>query len=161
MFKMLKKFFDFCSRENRNKFYGAVILGVVDAICTAMKIPAAYLAISTVLDLNVTTQRILAVTGLMLVSTIVKMIITRYSQMLQTEGGYRTAAEKRIEIGEHLRYLPMGYFNDTSLGHITSVTTNSMEQMGGADGGYCHQGCYDDPSGGYYYDRDQYRTFHI
>ena len=130
MFKMLKKFFDFCSRENRNKFYGAVILGVVDAICTAMKIPAAYLAISTVLDLNVTTQRILAVTGLMLVSTIGKMIITRYSQMLQTEGGYSTAAGKRIEIGEHLRYLPMGYFNDTSLGHITSVTTNSMEQMG-------------------------------
>ena len=24
----------------------------------------------------------------------------------------------------------MGYFNDTSLGHITSVTTNAMEQMG-------------------------------
>ena len=130
MFKMLKKFFDFCSRENRNKFYGAVILGVIDAICTAMKIPAAYLAISTVLDQHVTTQRILAVTGLMLVSTIGKMIITRYSQMLQTEGGYSTAAGKRIEIGEHLRYLPMGYFNDTSLGHITSVTTNSMEQMG-------------------------------
>ncbi|SFI14484.1 ATP-binding cassette, subfamily B [Pseudobutyrivibrio sp. OR37] len=50
--------------------------------------------------------------------------------MLLTEGGYRTCAGKRIEIGEHLRYLPMGYFNDTSLGHITSVTTNILEQTG-------------------------------
>ncbi|MCR4868893.1 MAG: ABC transporter ATP-binding protein/permease [Lachnospiraceae bacterium] len=130
MFEMLLKFFAFCSRENRNKFYGAVILGVIDALCTAMKIPASYLAIRSVIERNVTTQGILAVIGLMLVSTIGKMVINRYSQMMQTEAGYRTAAGKRIEIGEHLRYLPMGYFNDTSLGHITSVTTNSMEAMG-------------------------------
>ena len=50
--------------------------------------------------------------------------------MLQTEAGYDTCAMKRIEIGEHLRYLPMGYFNDTSLGHITSVATNTLEQTG-------------------------------
>nr|MCR5699366.1 ABC transporter ATP-binding protein/permease [Treponemataceae bacterium] len=31
---------------------------------------------------------------------------------------------------EHLRYLPMGYFNSNSLGEITSVTTNTMEAMG-------------------------------
>ena len=130
MFKMLKKFFDFCSRENRNKFYGAVALGVLDAIGTGMKIPAAYLAIKAVLEKNITIQSILAVTVLLLFSTIGKMVITRYSQMMQTEAGYNTAAGKRIEIGEHLRYLPMGYFNDTSLGHITSVTTNAMEQMG-------------------------------
>ena len=103
---------------------------VLDAIGTGMKIPAAYLAIKAVLEKNITTQSILAVTGLLLVATIGKMIINRYSQMMQTEAGYNTAAGKRIEIGEHLRYLPMGYFNDTSLGHITSVTTNSMEQMG-------------------------------
>ena len=30
---------------------------------------------------------------------------------------------------EHLRYLPMGWFNDNSLGEVTSVTTNTMENM--------------------------------
>ena len=57
-------------------------------------------------------------------------MVNRFSYMLQTEAGYNTCAGKRIEIGEHLRYLPMGYFNDTSLGHITSVTTNTLEQVG-------------------------------
>lgn len=130
MFKMVKKFFDFCSRKNRNKFYKSAALGVIEAIFTAMKIPAAYFAIQAVLYGRIDNRAILTVIALMLVSTLGKMVINRFSAMLQTEGGYDTCALKRIEIGEHLRYLPMGYFNDTSLGHITSVTTNTMEQTG-------------------------------
>ena len=102
MFEMLKKFFDFCGSKNRNKFYKAVALGVLDAICTGMKIPAAFFAIRAVLKGSITVQSIMLVTFLMLIATVGKMIITRFSQMLQTEAGYDTAAGKRIEIGEHL-----------------------------------------------------------
>lgn len=130
MLKMVKKFFAFCNQKNRNKFYRSAILGVIDAIFTAMKIPAAFFAIKAVLENEINAKSISIVVGLMLVSTLGKMIINRFSMMLQTEAGYDTCASKRIEIGEHLRYLPMGYFNDTSLGHITSVTTNTMEQTG-------------------------------
>ena len=130
MLKMVKKFFDFCSQKNRNKFYRSALLGVIDAIFTAMKIPAAFFAIKAVLENNINTKSFLTVIGLMLISTLGKTVINRFSTMLQTEAGYDTCALKRIEIGEHLRYLPMGYFNDTSLGHITSVTTNTMEQTG-------------------------------
>ena len=49
--------------------------------------------------------------------------------MLQCEAGYGTCADKRIEIAEHLKYLPMGYFNQNSLGYIASVATNSMETL--------------------------------
>ncbi|MCR5345730.1 MAG: ABC transporter ATP-binding protein/permease [Lachnospiraceae bacterium] len=129
MLSMLKKFFDFCNKKNRDKFYGAVVLGVIDAIFGAMKIPAAFFAITAVLENKIDSKAILTVIAFMLVSTIGKTVVNRFSQMMQTEGGYDTCALKRIEIGEHLRYLPMGYFNDTSLGHITSVTTNTLEQM--------------------------------
>jgi ATP-binding cassette subfamily B protein len=130
MFKMVSKFFAFCSKKNRNKFYKSAALGVVEAIFTAMKIPAAFFAIKAILEKQIDTKAILIVVGLMLVSTLGRTIVSRFSSMLQTEAGYDTCALKRIEIGEHLRYLPMGYFNDTSLGHITSVTTNTMEQTG-------------------------------
>lgn len=129
MFEMIRKFFNFCSEKNRKKLYISIALGVLDAMCAAMKIPAAFYAIKAVLDENINTQSILVAVGFMLISTVGKTIVNRYSQMLQTEAGYDTCALKRIEIGEHLRYLPMGYFNDNSLGHITSVTTNTMEQM--------------------------------
>ncbi len=130
MLEQLKKFFHFCSKQNRDKFYKAVVLGVIEAMFTAMKIPAAFVAIKAVLCDKVDTQTILMVILFMLISTFGKMIVNRFSSMYQTEGGYDTCASKRIEIGEHLRYIPMGYFNDTSIGHITSVTTNTMEQVG-------------------------------
>ncbi len=130
MLDMLRKFFKFCSPADRTKFYRSVVLGVLDAIFGAMKIPAAFFAITAVVEKNINATTFLTVMGLMLVSTLGKMVVNRFSQMLQTEGGYNTCAGKRIEIGEHLRYLPMGYFNDTSLGHITSVTTNTLEQTG-------------------------------
>ncbi|WP_022763419.1 ABC transporter ATP-binding protein [Butyrivibrio sp. AD3002] len=130
MLEMLRKFFAFCSPENRTKFYKSAILGVLDALLGAMKIPAAFFAINAVVNKDINVNTFVIVMGFMLVSTIGKMIVNRFSQMLQTEGGYDTCAGKRIEIGEHLRYLPIGYFNDTSLGHITSVTTNTLEQTG-------------------------------
>ncbi len=130
MLEMLRKFFDFCSPVDRAKFYRSVVLGVLDAIFGAMKIPAAFFAISAVIDKKITAGTFVVVLGFMLLSTIGKMVVNRFSQMLQTEAGYNTCCNKRMEIGQHLRYLPMGYFNDTSLGHITSVTTNTLEQTG-------------------------------
>ncbi|MCR5736539.1 MAG: ABC transporter ATP-binding protein/permease [Eubacterium sp.] len=130
MLEMIKKFFDFCNEENRKKFYISVFLGVLDAIFAGMKIPAAYFAIKAVLENDINTKSVVTVVAFMLLNTLGKTVVNRFSQMIQTEAGYNTCAGKRIEIGEHLRYLPMGYFNDTSLGHITSVTTNTMEQVG-------------------------------
>ncbi len=130
MLDMLRKFFNFCTPVDKSKFYKSVVLGVLDAIIGAMKIPAAFFAINAVVNKDINANTFVIVMGFMLVSTIGKMVVNRFSQMLQTEAGYNTCAGKRIEIGEHLRYLPMGYFNDTSLGHITSVTTNTLEQTG-------------------------------
>ncbi|SFI14463.1 ATP-binding cassette, subfamily B [Pseudobutyrivibrio sp. OR37] len=45
MLKILMKFFKFCNEENRKKFYISIAFGVLDAIFTGMKIPAAYFAI--------------------------------------------------------------------------------------------------------------------
>ena len=67
--------------------------------------------------------------GILAVSFLGQLFVNLKVTMLQTEAGYHSCAHKRIEIAEHLRYLPMGYFNDNSLGHITSVTTNTMEAL--------------------------------
>ena len=67
--------------------------------------------------------------GIIVISLIITIAINMKATMLQTRAGYRACANKRIEIAEHLRYLPMGWFNDNSLGEVTSVTTNTMENM--------------------------------
>lgn len=129
MLKTLKKFFDFCGKENRKLFITSIRLGVVSAICSAMRIPAAAVVIKALLDNNVTVATLWTSLGIIVVSLIVTIAINMKSTMLQTKAGYRACADKRVEIAEHLRYLPMGWFNDNSLGEVTSVTTNTMENM--------------------------------
>ena len=129
MFQTLKKFFAFCGDDNRKMFVSSIWLGVISAICSAMRIPAAAIVIQALLNDSMTMATLWSSLGVIVVSLIITIAINMKSTMLQTRAGYRACANKRIEIAEHLRYLPMGWFNDNSLGEVTSVTTNTMENM--------------------------------
>lgn len=130
MIKILRRFFDFCGGENRRKFYLSIFFGVLMGLFEALKIPAIVLMLDAVIRGNVTVAVIWQCLGICLVSIIGGFIVKYFNTIIQCEAGYGTAAEKRIEIAEHLRYLPMGYFNNNSIGYITSVTTNTMENLG-------------------------------
>ena len=130
MLKILNKFFHFCGGKNQKKFYLSILLGVFMALFEALKIPATVLMLDAVIKGRVTTAVIWQCFGICLMSVIGGFIVKYFNTMLQCEAGYDTAAGKRIQIAEHLRYLPMGYFNNNSMGYITSVTTNTMESLG-------------------------------
>ena len=129
MIQIFRRFFAFSGKENRHKFIRSIFLGVLKAIFEAMKIPAIAVTLHGVLSGNLTVQHILLSFGIMLLSVAGNAFANYSSTMLQCEAGYGTCADKRIEIAEHLKYLPMGYFNRNSLGYITSVATNSMEAL--------------------------------
>src|SRR5699024_7360737 len=129
MLKTLKKFFAFCGVDNRRLFITSIWLGVVSAICSAMRIPAAAIVIQALLERNVTMATLWTSLGIIVISLIITIAINMKATMLQTRAGYRACANKRIEIAAHLRYLPMGWFNDNSHGEVTSVTTNTIENM--------------------------------
>lgn len=135
MFEILNRFFAFCDKENRRKFHLAILIGVFNSFFMALRIAAVAVMMQGIIR-SVTkgtafsTKTIWLSFAIICVSVIAAIITKKNMSMLQTEGGYRTCAKKRIEIAEHLRYLPMGYFNKNSLGQITSVTTNTMELVG-------------------------------
>ena len=129
MIQIFRRFFDFCGETNKRKFTKSIFLGVLKALFEALKIPAIAVTLQGVLSGNLTAQHILLSLGIMLFSIAGNAFANYRSTMLQCEAGYGTCADKRIEIAEHLKYLPMGYFNQNSLGYITSVATNSMEAL--------------------------------
>ena len=129
MLKVIRKFFAFCGEENRRKFITSIRLNVIQALFEALKIPAIAVMIRALMNGTVETKDILLSLGIMLISIAGSGLLKSKAVMLQTEGGYDTCAKKRVEIAEHLRYLPMGYFNTNSLGQITSITTNIMESL--------------------------------
>ena len=130
MFEVLSKFFRFSGRENSSKFKRSIVLGLIEALASAMRIPAIMYILMGIIDKQPLGRYIAGSLGIMVVSIVVSVLCKMRSTVLQTEGGYDACAFKRIEIAEHLRYLPMGYFNANSIGEISSVTANTMESLG-------------------------------
>ena len=131
MVEILKKFFRFCDARERREFYTSIGLGVAAALFSALKLPAIGVMLQAILAGSVTGKTVLLALAVMLVSVVGSSLLKYRATALQTDAGYCTTANKRVQIAEHLRYLPMGYFNANSLGAITSVTTNTMDNLSG------------------------------
>ena len=129
MFEILAKFFKFSGKENENKFKLSIVIGLAEALASAMKIPAIMYVLIGLMSKEAMGKYIGSI-SIMGIAVTVDIICKRFSTVLQTEGGYNASAFTRIKIAEHLRYLPMGYFNSNSIGEISSVTTNTMEMLG-------------------------------
>ncbi len=130
MFEVLAKFFRFCGRENGNKFKLSMAIGLIEALASAMKIPAVMYILIGLMSGEPMKKYICGSLAIMAAAVVIGVLCKRFSTVLQTEGGYNAAAFARIKIAEQLRYLPMGYFNGNSIGEISSVTTNTMEALG-------------------------------
>ncbi|MCR5460773.1 MAG: ABC transporter ATP-binding protein/permease [Acetatifactor sp.] len=131
MYRMLKKFFRFCGETERKQFSLSISLSVFNALFVAMRIPAVYVVIKAILEGNLSEREAYEAIGIIIASILLQTAITMKTTMLQTRAGYNTASLKRMEIAEHLRYVPMGYFNNEGLGKVTSIATNTMESFSG------------------------------
>lgn len=127
MLKIINHFFNFCQEDNRKKFYKSIVLTFFESLFNALKIVSIYIFINGALTGKDMTTVALITLAVMVTSIVLSYVVRYFSMMLQTEGGYDTCARKRMEIAEHLRYVPMGYYNDKSIGQVLSVTTNTMQ----------------------------------
>ena len=130
MFEILAKFFRFSGKENENKFKLSIVIGLAEALASAMKIPAIMYVLIGLISKETMGKYIIGSIAIMGIAVTVDIICKRFSTVLQTEGGYNASAFTRIKIAEHLRYLPMGYFNSNSIGEISSVTTTTLAALG-------------------------------
>lgn len=65
----------------------------------------------------------------MLTSVVGTIIFWYLAHGKEGEGSYRMCEDKRIQIGNRMKYMPMGYFNSHSLGNLTSVSTATMSDL--------------------------------
>ncbi|MDS1003048.1 ABC transporter ATP-binding protein [Clostridium sporogenes] len=124
MIKTFKKIFDF-SGVHRNTLKKSVVFSVIHSIFDFLQILALAIVLNGILR-GITEKTIWMTLGIMFVSIIGKTICSYISHFSQTKVGYFMCADKRIHIGNQMKYLPMGYFNNNSLGSITSSVTTIM-----------------------------------
>ncbi|QIB68733.1 ABC transporter ATP-binding protein [Aminipila butyrica] len=57
---------------------------------------------------------------------LLQMLCQNLSDRLQSAAGFLLFADKRMELGAHLRNMPMGYFTEGNIGKISSVLSTDM-----------------------------------
>lgn len=128
MIKIFKKFFNFSGKQKK-RFYSSLIFSLLHSIFEASRIMAIAVVLQAIINDTMSFSTIWTSLGIMLVSIAGCAWTRNVTSMQQTIAGYRMCADKRVEIGERMKYMPMGYFNKNNLGHITSITTNTCENL--------------------------------
>lgn len=126
MFGVLKKIFAFAG-SRKKLLIKAMIIAFLGALFSALQVVAIVLTLDCILLGKV--DSIWLILLIMLISIAGHAFCSYHSINLETETGYCMVAEKRIHIGNRLHYIPMGYFNDNSLGNITAVVTTTLADV--------------------------------
>ena len=128
MLSILKKIIAFSNEEKRNLIKG-ILWGLLIAVFRMAHIGAIALALNSIINKTVSFATIWQVLALMLIGLVGSVAGNFNSTMNLTQAGYTISANSRIRIADHLKNMSMGYFNANNLGKITSVATNSADQI--------------------------------
>ncbi len=114
------------SGQFKGRIQAAFVCAVLESILSKMPIVFAFLILNGFYEQTLTGKTCLY-TGMGLVGTVVLQALVHFcSDRLQSGAGYMMFAEKRMELGGHLRKLPMGYFTAGNIGKISSVLSTDM-----------------------------------
>ena len=125
MYGTLKKIFAFAGSK-KGLLKKSLLFAFLSGLFAALQFAALFVVIQALVSDSRNNGIIWISLGIMAVSVIGRIITTYFSTMEQTETGYCMVAEKRIHIGDRLRYIPMGYFNKNSIGNITAIVTTTL-----------------------------------
>ena len=125
MIDALRKIWAFAGSERKNLNH-SVLLGVLYAMFHALQIAALYIVLKGLIEHADGVETAMESLAILAVSILGRSAVEYISQLQRVHAGYFMAANKRIAIGDRLKRVPMGYFNETSLGRITGIATTVL-----------------------------------
>ena len=125
MFALISRILNLSGRY-KSRIQAAFLCAFVESILSKMPIFMAFIVLAGFADNTLTGKTCLFV-GLGLLAIVVVQTVVHYlSDRLQSAAGFMIFADKRMELGNHLRKMPMGYFTSGNIGKISSVLSTDM-----------------------------------
>lgn len=128
MMNVFKKIWYFAGTEQTN-IKKSVIIGFIYAVFHMFQIGAIFFAITAIVEKSHDIKYIWLSLLMMGISIIGRIICFYFSRLQQTHAGYFMSANKRVDIGNRLKSIPMGFFNENSLGEMTGITTTVLDEV--------------------------------
>ena len=124
MLTALRKIYDFAGNW-QGVLKKSVAFSLLHSIFDMFQIAALFLILIGLTE-GMTLQIIVFTLLLLIIGILGKIYCSYISDFSQTKVGYYMCAEKRIHVGDRMKYMPMGNFNDHSLGKLTSAVTTTI-----------------------------------
>ena len=128
MFDAYKRFFRFSGAE-KVTWYKGMAFELVRSIFEALQFVALLIVLRALVGQNMTGATAWTALGIMAVSVAGAAFCWYLAHNSEGHANYRMCGEKRIHIGERMKYMPMGYFNAQSLGSLTAAATSTMADL--------------------------------
>lgn len=125
MFALISRILKLAGRYKR-RIQVAFVCAFIESILAKMPIFMSFIILTGFVQGTLTGDTCLMV-GLGLVAVVViQTLIHYFCERLQSATGFMMFSEKRMELGNHLRRMPMGYFTSGNIGRISSVLSTDM-----------------------------------
>ncbi len=128
MLDTLRRIWAFSKKQHRT-LITALALSFFRSILGITQLLAIILTIQALcgsIDLKSSIIRIGILTGICILGN----FFTSYFEQINTlKSGFFMAADQRVAVGNHLRKMPLGYFNDTSSGRICASLTTTLSNV--------------------------------
>ena len=128
MLSALKKILDFSGYEKKN-VYHSIWVSFLFAIFHMLQISAVYFIVKAITEEDMSMTPAWTALILLVVSVVGRSITNYYSQLQQCHASYFMVANKRVEIGEMLKKIPMGFFNKNNIGEVVGISTTVLEDV--------------------------------
>lgn len=131
MIETFRKIWKFAGVERPNIGKSAAV-NFLNAVFHMLEVSAIYFVIVALTQGETGNHAAWTALALMAVSILGNAATNSQSKQQQTHAGYFMVANERIKIGNLLKGVPMGFFNENSLGEVTGVCTTvlgNIEQM--------------------------------
>ena len=128
MIETLRKIYAFAGKR-QGLLKKSLFFAFLNGLFAALQFAALFVAVEALTAAAPNKNAAWVALGLMVISVLGRIVASIFSMNQQTVVGYGMVADRRITIGDRLRYIPMGYFSRNTIGQLTGVVTNTMTDI--------------------------------
>ncbi|MDQ0362157.1 ABC transporter ATP-binding protein [Breznakia pachnodae] len=125
MMKLISRILAVAGKYQRN-IRLAFLFSFLKSMFAKAPIGLGFIALTAFYNNTMTTDLCIIIGAGMLLSIVLQALSQNIADRLQSASGYWIFSDMRMDLGAHLRKMPMGYFTEGNIGKISSVLSTDM-----------------------------------
>lgn len=108
------------------RIYWAAVFAFLKSVLAKSAIVVTFVLISGFIEGDVTGRTCFWAGLALILSIVLQCVFQNAADRLQSAAGFEIFSDMRLQLGEHLRRMPMGFFTEGNIGRISSVLSTDM-----------------------------------